>query len=61
VNKRPPSFDQTIAAYYGQAPEEMRLEQIPFRLDEIRTRDPFRSRASYDMLDFTRNVARQRR
>ena len=39
MNKSPPSFDQTIAAYYGQAPEEMRLEQIPFRLEEIRTRE----------------------
>jgi SAM-dependent methyltransferase len=35
----PPTFDQTIADFYGQAPEETRLEQIPFRLEEIRTRE----------------------
>jgi hypothetical protein len=39
VKKVPPSLDHTIAAYYGQAPEETRLEQVPFRLEEIRTRE----------------------
>jgi ubiquinone/menaquinone biosynthesis C-methylase UbiE len=35
----PPRLDPTIAAYYEQAPEEARLEQLPFRLEEIRTRE----------------------
>jgi len=39
VNPVPPSFDHTITDYYGQAPEETRLEQTPFRLEEIRTRE----------------------
>lgn len=39
MNQVPPSFDHTIAAFYGRAPEETRLEQIPFRLEEIRTRE----------------------
>jgi len=39
VNQIPPSFDRSIAAYYDQAPEETRLEQLPFALEEIRTRE----------------------
>jgi ubiquinone/menaquinone biosynthesis C-methylase UbiE len=39
VNQIPPSFDRSIAAYYDQAPEETRLEQLPFVLEEIRTRE----------------------
>jgi SAM-dependent methyltransferase len=39
MNNAPPSIEQAIAAYYEQAPEETRLEQIPFRLEEIRTRE----------------------
>jgi ubiquinone/menaquinone biosynthesis C-methylase UbiE len=39
VNQIPPGFDPTIATFYGQAPEETRLEQLPFRLEEIRTRE----------------------
>lgn len=35
----PSRLDSTIAAYYQQAPEEARLEQLPFRLEEIRTRE----------------------
>ena len=36
---RTPAFDRTIAAYDEQAPEETRLEQLPFQLEEIRTRE----------------------
>ena len=32
-------IDPTIAEYYGQAPEETRLEHGPFRLEEARTRE----------------------
>ena len=32
-------IDPAIAEYYGQAPEETRLEQGPFRLEEARTRE----------------------
>ena len=31
--------DPAIGAYYEHAPEESRLEQLPFRLEEIRTRE----------------------
>jgi ubiquinone/menaquinone biosynthesis C-methylase UbiE len=31
--------DPAIAAFYERAPEETRLEQLPFRLEEIRTRE----------------------
>jgi ubiquinone/menaquinone biosynthesis C-methylase UbiE len=39
VNQIPPSFDRSIQAYYDQTPEETRLEQLPFVLEEIRTRE----------------------
>ena len=39
VSKVPSSVDESIAAYYERAAEETRLEQIPFRLEEIRTRE----------------------
>lgn len=39
MNSIPPSIDRSIAAYYDQAPEETRLEQLPFVLEEIRTRE----------------------
>jgi 2-polyprenyl-3-methyl-5-hydroxy-6-metoxy-1,4-benzoquinol methylase len=34
-----PELDPTIAEYYHQAPEESRLEQGPFLLEELRTRE----------------------
>ena len=37
--------DPTIVAYYERAPEETRLEQLPFRLEEIRTRELIRRHA----------------
>jgi SAM-dependent methyltransferase len=35
----PEGFDRVIADYYERAPEEARLEQGPFRLEEARTRE----------------------
>jgi ubiquinone/menaquinone biosynthesis C-methylase UbiE len=35
----PPDLDPTIAEYYHRAPEEHRLEQGPFLLEEVRTRE----------------------
>ena len=35
----PKGFDRAIADYYERAPEETRLEQGPFQLEEARTRD----------------------
>ena len=35
----PEGFDRVIADYYERAPEEARLEQGPFQLEEARTRD----------------------
>ena len=35
----PPGLDPTIAEYYHRAPEEHRLEQGPFILEEMRTRE----------------------
>jgi SAM-dependent methyltransferase len=35
----PKSLDPAIAAYYDRAPEETRLEQGPFQLEEARTRE----------------------
>ena len=35
----PKGFDRVIADYYERAPEEARLEQGPFQLEEARTRD----------------------
>ncbi|HEX5963296.1 MAG TPA: methyltransferase domain-containing protein [Gemmatimonadales bacterium] len=35
----PPGLDPTIAEYYHRAPEEHRLEQGPFILEEVRTRE----------------------
>ena len=35
----PPELDPTIAEYYHRAPEEYRLEQGPFLLEELRTRE----------------------
>ena len=32
-------IDPAIVEYYGLAPEETRLEQGPFRLEEARTRE----------------------
>lgn len=38
--ERPPAgFDPTIAAYYDRAPEESRLEQGAFRVEQLRTRE----------------------
>jgi ubiquinone/menaquinone biosynthesis C-methylase UbiE len=38
--ERPPAgFDPTIAAYYDRAPEESRLEQGAFRIEQVRTRE----------------------
>lgn len=39
MDARPPEFDSTIADYYDQAPEEDRLEQGPFLLEALRTRE----------------------
>ena len=38
----PRSFDRLIADYYERAPEEARLEQGPFQLEEARTRELIR-------------------
>jgi SAM-dependent methyltransferase len=35
----PKEFDRVIADYYERAPEEDRLEQGPFQLEEVRTRE----------------------
>ena len=35
----PKSFDRTIADFYERTPEEARLEQGPFQLEEVRTRE----------------------
>ena len=35
----PPGFDPSIAVYYQRAPEETRLAQGPFQLEEVRTRE----------------------
>ena len=35
----PPEFDSAIAAFYDRAPEEDRLEQGPFLLEALRTRE----------------------
>jgi SAM-dependent methyltransferase len=35
----PKGFDRVIADYYERAPEEARLKQGPFQLEEARTRD----------------------
>jgi ubiquinone/menaquinone biosynthesis C-methylase UbiE len=39
MNEPPAEFDSTIAEYYRQAPEERRLEQGPFLLEALRTRE----------------------
>ena len=40
VSEQPsPELDRTIAEYYHRAPEEHRLEQGPFVLEEVRTRE----------------------
>jgi ubiquinone/menaquinone biosynthesis C-methylase UbiE len=40
VSERPPpELDPAIAEYYHRAPEEHRLEQGPFLLEEVRTRE----------------------
>jgi SAM-dependent methyltransferase len=40
MGEAPPNdFDRVIADYYDRAPEEARLEQGPFQLEEARTRD----------------------
>jgi SAM-dependent methyltransferase len=39
MDEQPPEFDSTIAEYYRQAPEERRLEQGPFLLEALRTRE----------------------
>ena len=38
----PKGFDRVISDYYERAPEEARLEQGPFQLEEARTRDLIR-------------------
>jgi hypothetical protein len=35
----PNGLDPAVAAYYDHAPEEARLEQGPFQLEEARTRE----------------------
>jgi ubiquinone/menaquinone biosynthesis C-methylase UbiE len=42
----PKGFDRLIADYYERAPEEARLEQGPFQLEEARTRDLIQRYAS---------------
>jgi ubiquinone/menaquinone biosynthesis C-methylase UbiE len=42
-----PPMDPAIAAYYEHAAEETRLEQLPFRLEEIRTRELIRRHAPH--------------
>jgi len=37
----PPSFDEAIADFYARAPEEERLGQGAFVLEELRTRELF--------------------
>ena len=39
MDEQGPDFDSTIAEYYRQAPEERRLEQGPFLLEALRTRE----------------------
>jgi ubiquinone/menaquinone biosynthesis C-methylase UbiE len=39
VSEQPPELDPTIAEYYSKAPEEHRLEQGAFVLEELRTRE----------------------
>ena len=40
MGERPPAgFDPSVAAYYERAPEEIRLTQGPFQLEELRTRE----------------------
>jgi ubiquinone/menaquinone biosynthesis C-methylase UbiE len=39
MDEQAPDFDSTIARYYRQAPEERRLEQGPFLLEALRTRE----------------------
>jgi SAM-dependent methyltransferase len=39
MDEQLPEFDSTIAEYYRQAPEERRLEQGPFLLEALRTRE----------------------
>jgi ubiquinone/menaquinone biosynthesis C-methylase UbiE len=49
-----PELDPTIAEYYQQAPEEERLQQGPFILEELRTREVierFARRAPATVLD----------
>ena len=36
---RPRTLDPIITDYYDRAPEQARLEQVPFKLEEERTRD----------------------
>jgi ubiquinone/menaquinone biosynthesis C-methylase UbiE len=39
MDKQPLDFDSSIAEYYGQAPEECRLEEGAFLLEALRTRE----------------------
>ena len=39
MDRHPAEFDPTIADFYGQAPEEDRLESGPFLLEALRTRE----------------------
>jgi ubiquinone/menaquinone biosynthesis C-methylase UbiE len=39
VSEQPPELDSAVAGYYNQAPEESRLEQGAFVLEELRTRE----------------------
>jgi len=40
-----PVFDRAVADYYERAPEESRLQQGPFQLEELRTRELIRRHA----------------
>jgi SAM-dependent methyltransferase len=39
MGEAPPGFDRVITDYYERAPEEARLKQGPFQLEEARTRE----------------------
>jgi SAM-dependent methyltransferase len=39
MDQQPLEFDSAIAEYYGRAPEERRLEEGPFLLEALRTRE----------------------
>jgi ubiquinone/menaquinone biosynthesis C-methylase UbiE len=39
MSEAPPGFDPAIASFYERTPEEARLQQGPFQLEEARTRE----------------------